>query len=87
MSQVTRPTTHVLKSTAASVSLGVLDPTSPAALTSDPGDIVSYPNDDVVAHDQAIFGRLKVGTMPRDGAWLADLVASFARWLAQGGNE
>jgi hypothetical protein len=38
------PTTHVLESTAESVSAGTLDPARPAALTIESGDIVSYPN-------------------------------------------
>jgi hypothetical protein len=36
--------THVLESTPESVSSGVLDPSRPAALTIDSGDVVSYPN-------------------------------------------
>jgi hypothetical protein len=44
MSESGAPTTHVLQSTAESVSSGVLDPARPPALTIDAGDIVSYPN-------------------------------------------
>lgn len=44
MSESGKPTTHVLQSTAESVSSGVLDPARPPALTIDAGDIVSYPN-------------------------------------------
>jgi len=43
--------------------------------------------EDVVAHDQAFLERLKAGAMPCDGAWRADPVALFERWLAQGGSE
>jgi hypothetical protein len=87
MRQVTTPATHVLEPAAASVTSGFLEPRRPAALTSGPRDVVSDPNEDVVAHGQAIFGRLKAGTMPCVGAWLADQVALFKRRLAQGGNE
>jgi hypothetical protein len=44
-------------------------------------------HDDVVAHGQAILGRLKAGTMPCDGAWPANQVAMFEHWLAQAGSE
>ncbi len=47
---------------------------------------LSYPNDDVVAHGQAIFGRLKAGITTCDGAWLADFVALFECSLAESGN-
>jgi acetamidase/formamidase len=56
MSETTQPTTHVLESTPASVSSGVLDPTRPAALTIEPGDIVSYPNTWTQWGNQAKFG-------------------------------
>jgi acetamidase/formamidase len=48
--------THVLESTDASVSPGVLDPTRPAALTIDSGDVVSYPNTWTQWGNQAKFG-------------------------------
>jgi hypothetical protein len=43
--------------------------------------------EDVVAHGQAFLGRLKAGAMLCDGGWPADPVASFERWLVQGGSE
>ena len=43
--------------------------------------------DDVVAYGEAIFGRLKAGSMPGDRAWPAGRVAVFKRWFAQGGGE
>jgi hypothetical protein len=45
-------------------------------------DLWSY--DDVSKHAAAILGRLEEGTMPCDGAWPADRVDVFRRWLAQG---
>ena len=48
-------------------------------------DLLSH--DAVVAHGQAIFGRLKAGRMPCDRAWPAGRVAVFRRWFAQGGGE
>jgi hypothetical protein len=45
-------------------------------------DLWSY--DDVVAHGRAIAGRLKDGSMPCDGAWPAERVSLFDRWLEQG---
>jgi len=49
-------TTHVLRSTAQTVSSGVLDPSRPAALTVDSGDVVSYPNTWTQWGNQATFG-------------------------------
>ena len=46
-----------------------------------------WSHDDVLAHGQAIAGRLKEGTMPCDGPWPDEQVTLFERWLAQGGNE
>jgi hypothetical protein len=40
--------------------------------------------DDVVANDQAILERLGAGTMPCDGAWPAENVAVFRRWVETG---
>jgi hypothetical protein len=40
--------------------------------------------DDVVANDQAILERLEAGTMPCDGAWPAERVAVFRRWVETG---
>ena len=48
--------THVLESTPESVSSGVLDPSRPAALTIDSGDVVSYPNTWTQWGNQAKFG-------------------------------
>jgi acetamidase/formamidase len=48
--------THVLESSDESVSPGVLDPSRPAALTIDSGDIVSYPNTWTQWGNQARFG-------------------------------
>ncbi|MFI5611578.1 hypothetical protein [Amycolatopsis sp. NPDC051903] len=40
--------------------------------------------DDVSAHAEAILGRLEDGTMPCDGAWPADRIAVFRRWVDAG---
>jgi hypothetical protein len=40
--------------------------------------------DDVSAHAAAILARLENGSMPCDGAWPADQVDVFRRWVAQG---
>jgi hypothetical protein len=40
--------------------------------------------DDVVANDQAILERLEAGTMPCDGAWPAERVEVFRRWVETG---
>src|ERR1700678_1978404 len=50
------PRTHVLESTADSISAGTLDPSRPAALTIDSGDIVSCPNTWTQWGNQARFG-------------------------------
>ena len=39
---------------------------------------------DVQAHQDAILGRLRDGTMPCDGAWPAEHVTVFQRWIASG---
>jgi hypothetical protein len=46
-----------------------------------------WSRDDVLAHGQAILGRLRAGTMPCDGAWPAERVTLFERWLSQGGDD
>jgi hypothetical protein len=45
-------------------------------------DLWSY--SDVQAHQDAIFERLRDGTMPCDRAWSPDHVAVFQRWIASG---
>jgi hypothetical protein len=40
--------------------------------------------DDVSKHADAILARISDGTMPCDGAWPADRVDVFRRWVAQG---
>jgi len=40
--------------------------------------------DDVSGHADAILERLEAGTMPCDGAWPADRVAVFRRWVDAG---
>ena len=40
--------------------------------------------DDVSAQASAILARLEDGTMPCDGAWPADRVDVFRRWIAEG---
>jgi CDGSH-type Zn-finger protein/truncated hemoglobin YjbI len=39
---------------------------------------------DVRTHARAIEARLKAGTMPCDGAWPAEKVSIFERWIAEG---
>jgi hypothetical protein len=47
-----------------------------------------WSRDESVAHGEAILGRREAATMSYDAAlWLADRVALFERWLAQGGDE
>ncbi len=48
--------THVLESTGDTVSMGVLDPARPPALTVDSGDIVHYPNTWTVWGNEAKYG-------------------------------
>ena len=48
-------------------------------------DLWSYA--DVSAHADAIGARVKNGTMPCDGAWPADRVELFDRWVEQGKPE
>lgn len=45
-------------------------------------DLSSY--DEVNGRADAILGRLQAGTMPCDGAWPADQVSLFAKWIADG---
>lgn len=45
-------------------------------------DLGSY--DDVNAHADKILERLRAGTMPCDGAWPADRVEVFERWVRTG---
>jgi hypothetical protein len=45
-------------------------------------DLWSYT--DVRAHQDAVLGQLRNGTMPCDGAWPPDRVAVLERWVAQG---
>ena len=45
-------------------------------------DLWSAP--DVRTHAQAILARLRAGTMPCDGAWPAEKVATFERWVSEG---
>ncbi len=44
-------------------------------------DLWSYP--DVKTHAGAIAERLKNGSMPCDGAWPAEKVELFERWVEQ----
>ncbi len=45
-------------------------------------DLWSY--DDVRAHGSAILARLQDGSMPCDGAWPAERVQAFQRWVDSG---
>ncbi len=42
--------------------------------------------DDVRQHAPAILARLRTGTTPCDGAWPADRVDAFERWVSTGMN-
>jgi len=42
---------------------------------------------DVVAHAPAIAGKLHDGSMPCDGAWPAEQLTVFDRWVDQGTPE
>jgi hypothetical protein len=48
-------------------------------------DLWAY--EDVKKHGAAILSRLKAGTMPCDGAWPAERVAVFERWIGSGMPE
>ena len=39
---------------------------------------------DVLAHQDAILDQLRAGQMPCDGAWTAERVAIFGRWVDGG---
>jgi hypothetical protein len=43
-----------------------------------------WSHDDVSQHADAILRRLRDGTMPCDGAWPADQVDLFQRWVESG---
>ncbi len=43
-----------------------------------------WSHDDVSTHADAIVDRLEAGTMPCDGAWPAERVAVFRRWIDAG---
>jgi CDGSH-type Zn-finger protein/truncated hemoglobin YjbI len=43
-----------------------------------------WAHDDVAAHAEAILERLRAGTMPCDGAWPAEQVDVFERWVTGG---
>lgn len=45
-------------------------------------DLWAHP--DVTKHAEAIVTRLRAGTMPCDGAWPADRIALFQRWIDEG---
>jgi CDGSH-type Zn-finger protein/truncated hemoglobin YjbI len=47
-------------------------------------DLWSY--DDVRAHADAILERVRNGSMPCDGAWPAEKVDTFGRWVATGAS-
>jgi hypothetical protein len=48
-------------------------------------DLWSYA--DVQAHADSIAERLKNGSMPCDGAWPAERVELFERWIEDGKQE
>ncbi|GAA2277327.1 hypothetical protein GCM10010149_20860 [Nonomuraea roseoviolacea subsp. roseoviolacea] len=43
-----------------------------------------WSHEDVTRHAEAILQRLRQGGMPCDGAWPAERVELFARWIAEG---
>jgi hypothetical protein len=43
-----------------------------------------WEHDDVVAHAQAILGRLEDGSMPCDQAWPSEQVSVFRQWVDAG---
>jgi hypothetical protein len=46
-----------------------------------------WSHDDVAADADAILERLQAATMPCDGAWPADKVEVFRRWVESGAPE
>jgi truncated hemoglobin YjbI len=48
-------------------------------------DLWSY--EDVRTHARAILDRLQQGTMPCDGAWSAEKIGAFQRWVDTGAHE
>jgi hypothetical protein len=43
-----------------------------------------WSHSDVQAHQDAILEKLRDGTMPCDGRWPAEQVATVERWIADG---
>jgi hypothetical protein len=43
-----------------------------------------WSHDDVARNSDAIFGRLREGTMPCDGAWSDEQIALFQGWVEVG---
>jgi hypothetical protein len=43
-----------------------------------------WSHEDVAKHADAILDRLRAGTMPCDGAWPAERVEAFERWVTSG---
>jgi hypothetical protein len=43
-----------------------------------------WSHDDVAQNGDAILGRLRDGTMPCDGAWPEEQIATFENWVARG---
>ena len=43
-----------------------------------------WSHDDVSQNADAILGAVKTGSMPCDGAWPAEQVELFERWVASG---
>ena len=41
-----------------------------------------WSHEDVSEHADAILGKLRDGSMPCDGAWPAEQVSTFERWIA-----
>jgi hypothetical protein len=46
-----------------------------------------WSHEDVAQHADAILARLQAGTMPCDGAWPAEMVEAFKRWIDSGTRE
>lgn len=45
-------------------------------------DLRNY--DEVKSHAQAIYDRLRDGSMPCDGVWAEDRIALFRQWMEDG---